>query len=192
MNLDKIIGKNIEKENEEERMLNIKVVSSLDEETAGELAFLEKEIFRGYNEKSLLSKKDFLDYAENPENIILLARKEGLLAGYAVVIQFKDVIESLVEYDPEIVNEDIEDKYYGESIAIIESLRKQKAAVELTRSVVDEIKKRGAKKFVVHIRSKRGSHDEATGSFLTKGKILRTIPDWLGTGKDFDYVEYEI
>lgn len=173
-------------------MLKIETASSLKEELAEELAQLEKKLFVGYDKQTLLCKEDFLDYVKNPENLVLIARNETELVGYAVVIPFKDAIKDLVEHDPKIVENEAPNKFYGESIVVVEDLRKKKAAIEITRKVVEELKKRGANKFAVHIRSSRGNHDDATSSFLKSRQVIRTIPNWLGIGKDFDYVEYEI
>jgi len=177
---------------EDKEMVEFEVASTPDSKLVEELAEVEKASFKGYEEGSLLKKEDFIEYVEDSRNVVLIARRGKLIVGYAIVTPLEEAIEDLSRYDPEISESDTENKYYCESIAVIHELRKQNLAVEMTREIIEELKKRGAKKYSLHISSSRGRHDVRTKDFLKNSKIIRTIPNWLNSGKSFDYIEYEI
>jgi len=194
MSLENFITNKFEQEKVEgeKEMVEIKVASSLEENLAEKLVDLEENSFKGYDAGSALKKEDFINYIEDPKNVVMVARMGTSIVGYAIAIPLEDAVQNLAKYDPKITENSTENKYYGESITVAEELRKQNLAVEITQEIVEELKKRGAKNFIVHIRSSRGRHDDATGTFLKNGKVLRTIRNWLDSGKDFDCIEYDI
>lgn len=192
MNSENFIEKNLIGGEEMIKKIKIEDVLNPDESLAKKLSEIENASFNGYENESVLRKEDFIEYINNPENVVLVAKSGDSVVGYAIAVPFEDAIKDLSLYDPEIIKDEAKDKYYGESITVQEEYRKQNLAIEITREIVNRLKKRGVKIFAVHIRNRRGEHDSTTSSFLKNKKVLRTIPNWLGSGNNFDYVEYEI
>lgn len=197
MNIERKFQQNIEKSPEkEEEMLKTELVSYPEKEILDELTAIEQKSFPNFQEEALLNQNDFEEYISNKENVVLIARIDNKIIGYDIAIPLKDAILELEEFDPEIkkglFSEDLEKTYYGESIAVLRDFRSQGCSVKIAEKMTEELKNRGAKKFVVHIRSQRSTHDKSTESFLKNAKVIRTIKNWLDSGEDFDYIEYEI
>ena len=114
---------------------------------------------------------------ENPENIIIVLKDGDRIVGSAILRPHNDVVDEIIEDDPEITPDDR--RYYIETLGIRSDYQGKKGGFKkIVNSLINEVLKRGTNKFSMHARISTGLAGFILREF--KGMITkqRKIEKW--------------
>lgn len=132
---------------------------------------------------------------KDKNNINIFLKDGDNIAGYLLAVPFKNVFDSLKEYDSglKLDEENDKTKIYLETIQVLQAFRGMGGAEKLIMTMCEEGKKRGMNKFSIHARKINGLNEKVKSMFAGKINERRSLDAWLyGGNEPYEYIEWGI
>jgi predicted alpha/beta-fold hydrolase len=180
------------KTKEREKTVRIEAGQFFDAETLRQVLELDEKSFppgSAYED----AEDYYREQLANENNISIVARKEGgIVVGFMLITPQTKMVEEIGEDDPEFLP-DVECAYV-ETMEISDefrqSLRGGKIFVDMVNKGVEELVKKGYKRFSMHARKSMGLNEAVKRYF--KGRIIKTreIAKWKWVADEpYEYIE---
>ena len=132
---------------------------------------------------------------KDESNINIFLKGGNKTGGYLLAVPFKNVFDSLKEYDAllKLDAENDKTKIYLETIQVLPKYRGMGGAEKLITAMCAEGKKRGMEKFCIHARKINGLNEKVKRIFAGEINESRSIAAWhYGGNEPYEYLEWGI
>ena len=169
------------------KKLTTEVVRDFSQEALKNVLAIEKDSFPPEWEYAD-AEEYYSKFLKNKNNIAIIL-KDGLkIIGHILARPHDEALTDLKEDDP-LMKPDGK-RYYIETMAILSEYRGGYGYLDLTEAVIEEVKKRGANKFSMHIRRANGLSKSFQKFFGQDVTEIRFIEKWKwANGEPYDYIE---
>jgi GNAT superfamily N-acetyltransferase len=173
---------------------HIEIIKEFSTKALEDVLLLEKECFpKDWQYTGVAEYYEAMLKERNNINIFL---KDGnKTGGYLLAVPFKNVFDSLKEYDSGLKFNEENDKttIYLETIQVLPEFRGTSGAAKLIMTMCEEGKKRGMNKFSIHARKINGLNEKVKKMFAGKIAESHGINAWhYGGNEPYEYIAWDI